>query len=317
MGAGGVGAHPGVREVDGSADLSEEADGAGTQERLIKLVLGEDAQEGSYVGEAPEVGPGVRDAVCGDVEELIAWRKDAHGEAEGGDAGEGGCGEDAIGGVETIVEETPVQVKLEAGFGVQEGEVFPEGDVGGEAARAKAAAGVGELVAEAGEEFDLRGETIGTGQQVDIADMAGVGAAEEDLRERHAFEDGEIQAGFGEGCGDAAHFGGGTERLEGVGLGAGLQRFKDGRGQSLRADAVQRLEDEGTEAVVRGDGEEVVPIDGRRGVGRLTEGKDLPGLMRGAVRARGEKHELNVAGKIAKRQHEPSLLQTVESRVPV
>ena len=75
-----------------------------------------------------------------------------------------GIDEDAVGGVEAVVEEAPVQVELKAGVGVEEGEVFPEADVGGEAAGGEAAGGINELVAQRGEKFDLFGQTCGLGE---------------------------------------------------------------------------------------------------------------------------------------------------------
>jgi len=71
VGVGDAGAHPLVAEVDGSAELAEEAEFFGAQESLVEFVGGEEAEEAGDVGEALEVGPGVEHAVGGDVNELI------------------------------------------------------------------------------------------------------------------------------------------------------------------------------------------------------------------------------------------------------
>ena len=90
MGADGGGAQPIVREMDGCADLREQAKRAGVEEGVVELLLGEEAEEGGDVGEALEVGPGIGDTVGSDVEELVARGEDAHGQAERGNGGEGG-----------------------------------------------------------------------------------------------------------------------------------------------------------------------------------------------------------------------------------
>ena len=87
------------------------------------------------------------------------------------------------------------------------------------------------------------------------------------------------------------------EGFEGVELGAGLQRFEHGCGQTGGADAVERLEDERGEAVVLGDAEEVGPGEWWRGSVGCAKGENLLDLVRVGLCARGEEHELNVAGK--------------------
>ncbi len=81
-------------------------------------------------------------------------------------------GEDAVCGVEAVVEEAPVQVELEAGGAALEGEVFPKAGIGCDAIGCQAACRVDDRVAELTEESDLLSKAAGLGEDVDVANVA-------------------------------------------------------------------------------------------------------------------------------------------------
>lgn len=303
-GVGDVGAHPVVAEVDGGADLGEQAQIFGPGESAVEFCGREEPEEAGDVGEAFEVGPSVGDAVGGDVEKLVAEGEDAHGHAEDAERGVLRAQEQGVGGVEAMVEEPPVEVELEVGGALGEGEVLPEADIRGEAARGEAAGRVDAVVPELVEELHLLFEPRGGGEDVDIADVPGVGAVEEDLGEWDALKDAKLEAGVGEVAGDGADLTGGAEGFDGVGPGLPVQVFADGGGDAGGAEPVEGFEDEGAEPVVGGDGEELLPIErGRRG-GGSGELLDLLDLGLVESRARGQEHELHMAWEIAECQHE-------------
>ena len=159
MRAGGGGEHPGVAELDGGGDLGEEMEGAGAEEGVVELLLGEGVEEGGDVGEGFEVGEGLVEGVDAGVEELVQQREGLEGDVEEGD-GDGGAQEEGVGGVIRVVEEAPVKVELEVMVEAFKGEVFPGAGVGGEAA-----GGQGGVGGEAGvaEGFDEGGGGRGAG----------------------------------------------------------------------------------------------------------------------------------------------------------
>ena len=128
--------------------------------------------------------------------------------------------------MQAVIEQAPVQVKLKAGGGVAEGGVLPEAPKGACPARGKAGGGVDEGVAAGGQRDGLGDEAGGGGQQVEIPDVAGVGGAVQALREGDALEDGDV---FGaKGCDAFCQFGGGLERVEGIGGGDFLKLGANG-----------------------------------------------------------------------------------------
>ena len=90
------------------------------------------------------------------------------------------------------------------------------------------------------------------GEEVEIADVAGVGGAVEGLREGEAFEGEEV----GYGGGEAAELGGGLEGGEGVSGGGELEEVLDVRG----GEGLEGEVDEGFEAVVAGKVEDFGPV---------------------------------------------------------
>ncbi len=293
-----AGVHPVIGELDGARDLREETEAPSAGERLVKLRSGQDAQRGGEIGESFKVGPGIERAVRCKIQQLVRRGEGACGETEDGDGCPAGVGEEAVGGMEAVVEQAPVQVEFEAGVGVGKGEVLPEGEIGGEPARSQGADRVGAPVAELGEKLDLLGKAMGGGEQVEVPDLADAGAGEQELGERDAFEDGRLaQACGGEGLGDAADLMSRAESFEGVGGGAGLQLCV-----CRDAERRERLKDKRGEAVVVAESKKFGPIE-RSG------GEGLDGLEFGGskLRAGGKEQKLHVRGKIAKRQHTISL----------
>lgn len=238
--------------------------------------------------------------MCGDVDELVDGWQDAHGGVERGRRGEVCAGNERVGGVEAVVEEAPMEVELEALGGVREGEILPEGDEGRDTRGGEAAAWIGARIAGLGEQIDLTLEIGRRGEDVYVADVAGVGAAEEELRKRDAFEDGELEAGLREGLREAMDGLGGAQGLKGVGAGLKLQSFTHRGGQGGGTDAVQRGEAEWAELVVSGNGEKFIPVEQGRG-----QGFDALDFPCGVLGTGAEEHELHVLGEVAECQQGP------------
>jgi hypothetical protein len=92
--------------------------------------------------------------------------------------------------------------------------------------------------------------------------VANVGVAEEKLRERHALQHGKLNAGPGESFPDALDFANAAEGFEGIQAGAVAEFLADEIRHAARTDAVERVEDKGTQAMVGCDSQKAVPVDG-------------------------------------------------------
>jgi hypothetical protein len=167
------------------------------------------------------------------------------------------------------------------------------------AVRRQAAGRIDALVAQSGQQRDLLGQAARLGQEVDVADVAGVGIAEEELRERYALQHRELEAGGGVGFGHATDLGDGAQRFEGVAAGAGLQLVAHELRESGGTDLIERLEDQRADAVMRVDREKSLPVERRIGVGQFV---DLRDLLRTQPRAGRQQHQPDVAWEIAERK---------------